>query len=418
MSIELVLLILVVLVVITTVARVAQVGRRAGGRTWLRRQSDESPVRWVIRSLTGGHAPEPQVTETALGDVNPLDRLAALMGDGGPGEEPHERPEPAPAEPARPVYVPPPAPAYVPPAAPPKPIVSPVATAAAKAAAAMEMDDDAVPLLQQTRPRPLAASPMTFSTSPTASSKASEIGTRSTGWLAELMATSAAQADLAATPTISRRRRIYRDAAVALLVFSIIGLTAFAAVPWLTGNGVIAVATASPTATLIAIAPTATPTPSPSVSIVVTPSPSPSPTDSPSPSLSPSPVITPKPTPKPTPRPTPRPTPQPTAQPTPTPKPTPKPPPMPVAAIFTSYNSGSCSSSLSVYFDGSASAHATSYHWTFYTPSGTKTGVSGTRSYTIGTHTSGQNWSFKIKLTVTNSSGSNSKTQTFTGQCL
>ena len=78
------------------------------------------------------------------------------------------------------------------------------------------------------------------------------------------MATSAAQADLPPTPTISRRRRIYRDAAVALLVFSIIGLTAFAAVPWLTGNGVASLATPSPTATLIAIAPTATPTPTPS----------------------------------------------------------------------------------------------------------------------------------------------------------
>jgi hypothetical protein len=419
MSIELVLLILIVLVVITTVARVAQVGRRAGGRTWLRRQSDESPVRWAIRSLTGGHAPEPQVPDVSPGEVNPLDRLAALMGDGGPGEEPNERPGDAPA---RPAYVPPPAPAYVPPPPPPKPFLSPVATAAAKAAAAMEMDDEPVPLLQQTRPHALAASPMSFSTSAAASSKASEIGTRSTGWLSELMATSAAQAEPPPTATISRRRRIYRDAAVALLVFSIIGLTAFAAVPWLTGNGVAPLATASPSPTLIALAPTATPTatPSPTVSIVVTPSPSPSPTDSPSPSPSPSPTLapTPKPTPKPTPRPTPRPTPQPTPQPTPTPKPTPKPPPQPTAAIFTSYNSGSCSSSLSVYFDGSASAHASSYHWTFYTPSGTKNGVSGTRNYAIGAHTSGQTWSFTIKLTVTNSSGSNTKTKTFTGQCL
>ena len=103
----------------------------------------------------------------------------------------------------------------------------------------MEMDDDEiVPLLQQTRPRLLAASPMGFSASPTASSKASEIGTRSTGWLAELMATTAAQADPVPV-RISRRRRIYRDAAVVLLIFSIIGLTAFAAVPWLTGNGVV-----------------------------------------------------------------------------------------------------------------------------------------------------------------------------------
>ncbi len=198
MSIELVLLIFIVLVVITTVARVAQVGRRAGGRTWLRRQSDESPLKWVIRSLTGGQAPEPEVIETTQGEVNPLDRLAALMGDGGPGEEPNERAEPVydePSAPAYPAYAPTPAPApyapvpYEPAPAPAGPALSPVAAAAAAAAAAL--DDDSIPLLQQARPHSLAAaSAMSLSASPTASSKASEIGTRSTGWLAELMATS------------------------------------------------------------------------------------------------------------------------------------------------------------------------------------------------------------------------------------
>ena len=71
------------------------------------------------------------------------------------------------------------------------------------------------------------------------------------------MAKSAAQADIVPTALVSRRRRIYRDAAVVLLIFSIVGLTAFAAVPWLTGNGSVAVlATATPSATQIAIAPT------------------------------------------------------------------------------------------------------------------------------------------------------------------
>ena len=65
MSIELVLLILIVLVVITTVARVAQIGRRAGGRSFLRRRLDESPISWVLRTLTGRqHVAEPEVPES------------------------------------------------------------------------------------------------------------------------------------------------------------------------------------------------------------------------------------------------------------------------------------------------------------------------------------------------------------------
>ena len=411
MSIELVLLILIVLVVITTVARVAQVGRRAGGRTWLRRQSDESPVRWAIRSLTGGRAPEPQVPEVAPGEVNPLDRLAALMGDGGPGEEPNERPGDAPA---RPAYVPPPAPAYVPPPPPPKPFLSPVATAAAKAAAAMEMDDEQVPLLQQTRPHALAASPMSFSTSAAASTKASEIGTRSTGWLSELMATSAAQAEPPPSTTISRRRRIYRDAAVALLVFSIIGLTAFAAVPWLTGNGVTPLATASPSPTLLALVPTDSPTasPSPTESIVVTASPSPSPTDSPSLSPSPSPSLapTPTPTPKPTPRPTPRPTPQPTPQPTPTPtpKPTPKPtpPPPPSPSGRWSSNSGPPPSR-----SPTLRSMPTSYRWTL----GSGHGTSTTRRRLLNLFTTGT-WNVTLKRQYS-AGKSNSQTQPVSITC-
>jgi hypothetical protein len=384
MSIELVLLIFIVLVVITTVARVAQVGRRAGGRSFLRRRLNESPLTWVVRTLTGRqHAAEPEVPDVHPGEVNPLDRLAALMGDGGPGEEPHERPEPV-----RPVYVPPPMPV----------------------AAAQTYSEPPIPLLKQQPPRPLAASAMAMTTLPTLKG---DIGTRSTGWLSELMANQATQPEPVAVPLVSRRRRIYRDAAVALLIFAVIGLTAFAAVPSIFGpNAVVAQPTASPT--LIALAPTDTPTPSPTVSIVVI-TPSPTPTESPSPSPSPSPSVTPKPTPKPTPRPTPRPTPQPTPNPTPTP--TPKPPPLPIPAIFASYDVSSCASTLSVYYDGSASQHASIYKWTFYTPSGSLNGVNGTRPYTIGGHTSGQNWSFKIKLTVTNSSGSRSTTKTYSGQC-
>ena len=116
-----------------------------------------------------------------------------------------------------------------------------------------------------------------MSGSPTSSTTASEIGTRSTGWLAELMASQANAPEPVPTVVLSRRRRIYRDAAVALLGFAVIGLTAFAAGPFLSGGNATTAQQATPTATLIALVPTAVPTatPTPTVSIVVTPSPSP-----------------------------------------------------------------------------------------------------------------------------------------------
>ena len=98
-----------------------------------------------------------------------------------------------------------------------------------------------------------------MSGSPTSSTTATEIGTRSTGWLAELMASQANAPE--PTPTVvSRRRRIYRDAAVALLGFAVIGLTAFAAGPFRSGGNATTAQQATPTATLIALVPTAVPT--------------------------------------------------------------------------------------------------------------------------------------------------------------
>ncbi|MGZ4729709.1 MAG: PKD domain-containing protein [Acidimicrobiales bacterium] len=375
MSIELVLLILVVFVVITTVARVAQVGRRTGGRSWLRRRLNESPATWAIRAVTGRHTPEPVVPEPTPGEVNPLDRLAALMGDGGPGEEPHERPEPA-YEPARPAFVPPP---FVP---PPMPV----------AAAAPIEEEKPVPLLQQRAPSPLAAAPMAVTTLPTSSVKPSEIGARTTGWLADIMAAQASAPDPVPTVVLSRRRRIYRDAAVALLGFAVVGLTAFAAVPWLTGNGT-SFESATPSPTFLAIVATPTPTPTPTVSIVVTPSPTPTPTatPTPTPTATPtptvSPAITPAPTPRPTSRPTPRPTPVPT--PTPTPKPTPKPTPIPLAFADFTYSVGSCNATThmaTVTFTNHSSG-ATHFKWHFGDGSSVQTGTNKTHAYFSGTYT-------------------------------
>ena len=410
MSIELILLILTVLVVITTVARVAQVGRRAGGRSWLRRGLNESRAMWAVRAVTGRLSPEPEVAEVAPSEVNPLDRLAALMGDGGPGEEPHERYEPSderepvvhtpvPAYIPPPAYVPPPRPAYLP---PPVVAAAPVPMAAASI---YEEDEESRPLLEQSRPRQLAAaSAMAVSSSPHASVTAAEIGTRSTGWLAELMAKQAAAPDPVAVQVESRRRRIYRDAAVVLLVVSLVGLVTVAVVPGLVANRGTISASGEPSASLLAIVPTASPSPSvsPSASIAVTPSPTATSTPTPTPTLaptpSPTPSVTPAPTPKPTPRPTPRPTPAPT--PTPTPAPTPQPP-----VAFAGGSQTSCSGSSPVVKFTNSSVHATHYKWTF--------GDGATSTSKSPTHTYAAVGTWHATLTAYNSANKSNTTDVF-----
>lgn len=429
MSIELILLILIVLVVITTIARVAQVGRRAGGLGTLRRRLNESPAMWAVRAVTGRRSAEPVVPEMVPGEVNPLDRLAALMGDGGPGEEPHERYEPTreerrfeplqerflPPAAASP-YVPPRAPApYVPPPAsapylpaPLTPYVPPPAPVPMAAAKPIQ-EEYVPPLLQQRAPRPLAAaSPMVVAANPTASMNASDIGTRSTGWLAEIMASQAALADPVSVPVISRRRRIYRDASIVLLVCSIIALVGFAVVPGLTNPSIAAVATPTPEASQIAVVPTATPSPTPSTSIVVTPSPTPSPTPTESPS--PSPSATPTLAPTPTPRVTPRPTPQPTPQPTPKPTPKPTPPPPPPFASWSSNNGVCVGSQVRVTFTNH-SIGATHFKWSF--------GDGGTATFTSGTHLYAGTGNYLVTLTAYNAANKTSKDThyVFTSSC-
>lgn len=420
MSIELILIILVVFVVITTVARVAQVGRRSGGRSWWRRRLNESPLAFAVRAVTGRfNTAEPEIPEPIPGEVNPLDRLAALMGDGGPGEEPHERYEPAEPE-YVPAYVPTPAPRPLPvaPVAPPAPAFRPTPMADPIAAAATY--EDSVPLLEQRPPRPLAAAAMAVSAAPSVSASPGDIGTRTSGWIADIVA--ATTATPFETPMVSRRRRIYRDAAVVLLAGCLVALAVFF-VPGVIRNLGAAAGTEAPSQSLIAVVPTLEPTPSPTPSVVVTATPSPSPTETPSASPSPTESPSPSPTPVVTPKPTPKPTPQPTPQPTPNPTPTPTPVPKPVADFFLDYYpiTTTCSGTASVTFINlSTSSGSTTYTWTFGDGANSVRHSKATFShpYSLGTLLQdGDFFDKTVKLTATNASGSSSHTDHVRIQC-
>ncbi|HTC85096.1 MAG TPA: hypothetical protein VK656_00220, partial [Candidatus Acidoferrum sp.] len=96
MTLELILVLLLLFFVLTSIARLVrrQRGPRSK-RTSFRRSFDESIVMWAFRAVTGrlDAPPADQVPNEAdlqplPGELSPLDRLALLMGDGGPGEEP------------------------------------------------------------------------------------------------------------------------------------------------------------------------------------------------------------------------------------------------------------------------------------------------------------------------------------------
>ncbi len=208
----------------------------------------------------------------------------------------------------------------------------------------------------------------------------------------------------------SPRVRLVRDAAVALIGLVVVGLVVLnffpqgsPVAPPSSTQFVAAVEesptpqpTAKPTSTQAAALATASPTPL----VTATPAPTPKPTAKPTraaPRSTPRPTA--RPTAVPTPQPTPKPTPKPTAKPTPKPTPTPKPKPI---AFF------SCSQvALLLDCDGSTSSFASTYAWTY------GDGASASGANPPG-HLYTQAGTYQVKLTVTNSSGTASDTQSYT----
>jgi hypothetical protein len=198
---------------------------------------------------------------------------------------------------------------------------------------------------------------------------------------------------------LASRRRVWRDATAGLVVFACIGLVLVFALP--TAGRPVHVPTAPPTEVAVASdAPTDAAT---LPAIAFAPSPLPTrveivlPTEVPTPTL---PVTkTPRPTERVTtaaraaPPPTPRPTPKPTAK----PKPKPTPMPQPIARFGCSFQGG-----LTVGFD-STSRYATSYAWDF--------DGDGTSGAADPTHTFSGSGGYRVSLTVTNASGSDSATK-------
>ena len=212
----------------------------------------------------------------------------------------------------------------------------------------------------------------------------------------------------------SPRVRLVRDAAVALIGLVVVGLVVLNFFPQRSpvappsSTQFVAVVeesptpepTAKPTATKAAAVATASPTPLADTAVTATPAPTPKPTAKPTraaPRSTPRPTA--RPTAVPTPQPTPKPTPKPTAKPTPKPTPTPKPKPI---AFF------SCSQvALLLNCDGSTSSFASTYAWTY------GDGASASGANPPG-HLYTQAGTYQVKLTVTNSSGSDSDTQSYT----
>ena len=389
MTLELILVVLLSFFVLTSIARLARRQREPrAARKGFRRSFDESIFMWAVRTIAGrpeappaDQVPSEPDLQPLPGELSPLDRLALLMGDGGPGEEPAMgRGMPA-APRARPATE------------------APMAAPNEAAPGILLTSVDAPTTLR----RPMSADELIGDT-PVKSRSARE----------------------------DRRRRLYRDAAVVLVVSGAIVFLGYSFLPGFRNVGTVAAdatATATPTI-LIAEAsvspsaspsPTAAPTPSPTPTSSPSPSPSPSPSASPSPSPSPSP--TPAPTLKPTPKPTPRPTPAPT--PVPTPKPTPTPPP-PVAHAFVVPNNDllpgdgttSCSAaSFTASYIGSASVNASSYKWSFGDGT-TSTKSSGTHTFHSQPLLVHEVQTITVTLTVKNSAGkSDSDTATFKFTC-
>jgi len=211
------------------------------------------------------------------------------------------------------------------------------------------------------------------------------------------------------------RERLIRDAGIALIGLTVVGLVAFLVWPQggLSGKpagthfavvrasatakptasqAAVAVVDATPSATAVATPGGATPAPTPDLTAEPTPSVSVEPTASP--------LVTPKPTPKPTAKATAVPTPKPTAVPTPkpTPAPTPKPTPTPIAAPHAVI--GASCSGFTVDFTGSGSTGETSYLWDF--------DDGGSTLANPPPHTYGSTGTFNVILTVKGPGGQDS----------
>lgn len=161
------------------------------------------------------------------------------------------------------------------------------------------------------------------------------------------------------------RERLIRDAGIALIGLTIVGLVGFLILPQgpsgKPSGSVFSVVRAS-----LSPRPTDSPTPPAATDPNAVTEPTATPdaaTAAPTASSVAAPTAKPtKATPKPTPKPTPRPTPTPTPKPAPTPKPTPTPPP-PHAVIGVSASCTSAGGSIS--FTGSGSTGDTTYLWDF-----------------------------------------------------
>lgn len=209
---------------------------------------------------------------------------------------------------------------------------------------------------------------------------------------------------------VDPRERLWRDAAMVLLILSVVGVTVLAIQP--AGLGGVASQTATPGGSLpmVAIGAGDEPSPSPALRPAPTaaPTPSPPPIGTPTarptqaPTARPTPAPTAQPTPAPTPRPTIRPTPKPTARPTPTPAPT---LPPPVAVITVGEPSLCTADGVRTYsFTGVTSIREVSYAWTFTGGSG---GIAGSSAPSVTRDLQGDasGIAYTITLTVRDAAG-------------
>ena len=96
MTLELILVILVILLLIPSIAQFIRRQRGpSAAREGVRRSFDDSIFMWAFRTVAGrpeaplaDQVPNEADLQPPPGELSPLDRLALLMGDGGPGEEP------------------------------------------------------------------------------------------------------------------------------------------------------------------------------------------------------------------------------------------------------------------------------------------------------------------------------------------
>jgi hypothetical protein len=207
------------------------------------------------------------------------------------------------------------------------------------------------------------------------------------------IARSAAVANAAVT-----RRRVWRDASAALVVFAGIGLIAVFALPAVGQPAPPPSALPTEAAALASVPPTAVPT---QAAIALAPSPLPTRVEIALPTAEPTPTLPVTATPKPTQQTRiAAATPKPTAKPKPkaTPKPTPKPTPIPdpIARFSCTFQGG-----LTVAFD-STSRYAKSYAWDFQ---------DGASSAADPTHVFSGSGAYRVSLTVTNASGSDTATK-------